>query len=282
MRRSPRRSPHATAAAARSGARTRAPGGAGRRRTRSGTSPTTRRSGCRRRTRPRYARALPASPRRAITAVDPAARVIVGGLTHPRGVPAGDASRRAQASPEHVDGVAIHPYGRTPAGGARPRARAPGACSSARAGRGAAVRDRVRLDHEPAARARTGRLRRRAAISISTLTTLGAPRLRRRRDDPLHVGHARAESGEPRGLVRHPLAGRWCQRRHRRVRARGSRCGAARADGRSVRTLEVQCFAGLAQTVATEPLTLQCSSASAPRRNGPHAGFGITWFVWWL
>jgi hypothetical protein len=55
-----------------------------------------------------YARA-----RAAIAAVQPGARVIVGGLTHPRAfltaMLAADPALRGQ-----IDGVAIHPYGRTP------------------------------------------------------------------------------------------------------------------------------------------------------------------------
>ncbi len=56
---------------------------------------------------------LYASARAAIDAVDPGARVIVGGLTNPRGfLPAILAAQPALRN--HVDGVAIHPYG-TPA-----------------------------------------------------------------------------------------------------------------------------------------------------------------------
>lgn len=51
--------------------------------------------------------------RSAITAVDPSARVIVGGLTHPAGfLPAMLHDEPALAG--HIDGVAIHPYGDTP------------------------------------------------------------------------------------------------------------------------------------------------------------------------
>lgn len=51
--------------------------------------------------------------RRAISAVDPAARVIVGGLTVPaRFLPAIVAAR--PGLPASTDGVAIHPYGRSP------------------------------------------------------------------------------------------------------------------------------------------------------------------------
>jgi hypothetical protein len=57
--------------------------------------------------------ALYARAREAIAAVQPGARVIVGGLTHPRAfVPAmlaADPALRGQ-----IDGVGIHPYGRTP------------------------------------------------------------------------------------------------------------------------------------------------------------------------
>jgi hypothetical protein len=56
---------------------------------------------------------LYAGARAAIDAVQPGARVIVGGLTHPRSflaeVLAADPALRGQ-----IDGVAIHPYGRTP------------------------------------------------------------------------------------------------------------------------------------------------------------------------
>jgi hypothetical protein len=51
--------------------------------------------------------------REAIDAVQPGARVLVGGLTHPRtflpGMLAADPSLRGR-----IDGVAVHPYGRTP------------------------------------------------------------------------------------------------------------------------------------------------------------------------
>jgi hypothetical protein len=56
---------------------------------------------------------LYAGARQAIAAVQPTARVIVGGLTHPRGfltaMVAVDPGLRAE-----IGGVAIHPYGRTP------------------------------------------------------------------------------------------------------------------------------------------------------------------------
>ena len=88
--------------------------------------------------------------RAAIDAVDPGARVIIGGLTNSASVHAGHAERRTPAA-GHIDGVGIHPYG-TPAvvlarvGPPAPRCR-PGA------GERAAVRDRVRLDDAPAGRA---------------------------------------------------------------------------------------------------------------------------------
>ena len=80
----------------------------------------------------------------------------------------------------------------------------------------------------------------------------------------------RARPRRPRGLVRDPLA-----RGHRHSRCAGAHGRAARgrgerAGGRRVRRM-ISRF--LAQTVATGPLTLQRSIASAARRNDANAGF---------
>ncbi len=205
--------------------------------------------------------------RDAITGADPSARVIIGGLTNP-GVflPALAAARPGFFA--HVDGVAIHPYGPTPAVVYWARARGTQRAHRARAGLDAPVRDRVRLDDAAAPLARLGPRARPSVVHLTDPQRARPHRLRAGRGDPLHLGDAGAEPRRPRGLVRHiPAWSRWSERvGHRLRRGVESRAGGG-AGGSSVlgRLSGVARRGGVARSARRGP---RVGAAGRPGRRG--------------